>query len=420
VAAEHRVVIVGAGHAGAQLAITLAKAEHPARVTLLGDETVLPYERPALSKRLLYSPDEPHPVLLRTAEYWQRSAVDLRAGQRVVAVDAAARLVRTAAGATVAYDTLVWAAGGRAASPGLPGEELAGVHSIRDFADLVAVRQSLRCARNAVVVGGGYLGLEAAAGLRGLGVAVTIVETAPRLLARVAGDVVSTFFAALHRDHGVDVRLGVGVDGIVGADGRVTGVSLADGTVLAADVVVVGVGLRPCVAPLAEAGACVDRLGIVVDAECRTDLPDVFAIGDCVSQLNPWSAATSGIRVESVHNAAQHAAVVARTLAGLPALDPAPPRFWSTQYGVELRTVGLASPADETVLRGDPSTSEFAVASLREGRLIALDTVNRPRDFARAQALIATGWRPENPGGLADPALDLPRASLAVARAVEV
>ena len=406
------VVVVGAGHAGVQLAVTLAKAADPPSVLVLGDEAVLPYERPPLTKRLLYG--EPVPVPLRSADYWERSPVVLRAGERVVAVDPGARTVRTEAGEVVGYGSLVWAAGGRAATCGLPGEELAGVHTVRDLADLTSLKASLVGAARAVIVGGGYIGLEAAAGLRQLGLAVTVLEVAPRLLARVTGSTVSGFFADLHRSQGVDVRLGSGVQQLLGRDGRVVSVQLADGSELPADVVVVGVGMRPTVGALVDAGAVGDAAGVLVDAACRTSLADVYAIGDCAKQANPWSATQAVMRVESVHNASQHAAAVARALAGLPVTDPMPPRFWSTQFGRELRTVGLPAPGDDEVLRGDPAGADFSVVYLREGRMAAIDTVDRPRDFARAQALIAGHWTPPDRDALAQADVDLPRLAPAV------
>lgn len=404
----NEVLIVGAGHAGVALAVALVKADHPGTVTLIGDEPCLPYERPPLTKRLLYGTSAVA-VPLRSAEYWERSPVVLRTGERVVAVDPERRTVRTAGGSTVGYGSLVWAAGGRAAACGLPGEELHGVHTLRDHGDLTALRADLTGARRAVVIGGGYIGLEAAAALRTLGVAVTVVEVAPRLLARVTGSVVSGFFTALHRGQGVDVRSGTGVAAILGRDGRATGVRLGDDTTLPADVVIVGVGMRPTVAALVAARARGDAGGIDVDAECRTSLPGVYAIGDCARQSNPWSEHGGAMRVESVHNAGQHASAVARAIAGLPPLDPAPPRFWSTQYGRELRTVGLPAPTDEQVARGDPALGDFSVAYLRDGRLAALDAVDRPRDFARAQALVAARWCPPDPEVLASPDRDLPR-----------
>ncbi|MPQ96494.1 NAD(P)/FAD-dependent oxidoreductase [Modestobacter sp. I12A-02628] len=404
------VVVVGAGHAGVQLAVALATSAGPRGVLLLGAESGLPYERPPLTKKLLVGSDQPVPVPLRSAAYWDRSPVTLRTGTRVVSVDPDARTVGTDAGETIGYRDLVWATGGRAARCGLPGEDLRGVHSIRDLADLTALRRQLAggAAARAVVVGGGYVGLEVAAGLRQLGLAVTLVEVAPRLLARVTGTVVSAAFTALHRRRGVDVRLGTAVTRLRADGDRVAGVVLADGTELAADVVVVGVGMRPEVDALLAAGARGDTGGVDVDEQCRTSLPGVLAVGDCARQANPWSATGAAMRVESVHNAGLHAAAAARALTGRLPAGPVPPRFWSTQYGVELRTVGLSAGDDEQVLRGDPATGSFSVAYLRGGRLAALDTVDRPRDFARGQALVAAAWQPTR-AELIDPDTDLPR-----------
>ena len=401
------VVIVGAGHAGVQLAVALATSPEAPSVCLLSDETVLPYERPPLTKRLLYGADDPEPVALRSADYWERSAVNLRTRCHVVDLDPSTRQVLTASGELIGYGTLVWATGGRAAACGLPGEHLAGVHTVRDFADLTELRTTVAGAARAVVVGGGYIGLEAAAALRMRGIGVTLVEVAPRLLARVTGTHVSSYLRDLHEREGVEVRVGVGVQSMRGSRGRVEAVILDDGTELPADVVVVGVGMRPRVEPLLLAGARGDSHGVEVDAACRTTLPGVHAVGDCVKQHSPWAVAGGPIRVESVHSAAQQAAAVAQHLAGREPVEPAPPRFWSTQYGEELRTVGLSSPADDVVLRGDPTTATFSVVYLREGRMVAIDTLNRPRDFARAQGLIAGRWVPSSAAELT--AADLPR-----------
>jgi 3-phenylpropionate/trans-cinnamate dioxygenase ferredoxin reductase subunit len=403
------VVIVGAGHAGVQLAVSLSKSANAPSVLLIGDEPLLPYERPPLTKRLLHDDPDAGPVFLRSAEYWQKSSVVLRTGEAVVAVVPDEFVVITDGGVRIGYRTLVWAAGGRSATSGLPGEQLRGVHAIRSFADLTALRSDLAQARTVVVVGGGYLGLEAAAGFRQLGLAVTVVELAPRLLARVTGTALSEFFEGMHRSHGTTLRRGERVERILDLDGRAVGVRLRDGTDLPADVVVVGVGMRPNVGPLLEAGAGGDHAGIDVDAHCRTSLPDVYAIGDCARQLNPWSASGTPIRVESVHNASQHAATAVREIVGLPPVDQVAPWFWSTQYGHELKTVGLPAPDDEQVVRGDPSSGEFSVVYLRDGVMAAIDTINRPRDFARAQALVTARWRPAERGALVDVDEELPR-----------
>jgi 3-phenylpropionate/trans-cinnamate dioxygenase ferredoxin reductase subunit len=403
-------LVVGAGHAGVAVAVALTKVKGTGSVTLIGDEDQLPYERPALSKQLLYGQARPDPVLLRSPEYWERSPIELRLGERVVAIDPVHRRVRTDSGATSGYRRLVWAAGGRAARTGLAGEDLTGVHTLRSFADLTALKAALARARSVVVVGGGYLGLEAAAGLRTLGLAVTVIEAAPRLLARVTGPVVSDYFTTLHRAHGVDVRLGLGVDAVLGAEGRVNAVRLGDGTTLAADIVILGVGMAPVVGPLLEAGADGDRSGIEVDGQCRTSLADVFAVGDCARQSNPYSPSPqAATRIESVHNTGQHAAAVARSLADLAPADPVPPRVWSTQYDDELRSVGLPTADDEQLVRGDPASADFSVLYLRGGRLAAVDAVNRPRDFARAQALVAARWEPPSGAAVTDPGVDLPR-----------
>ncbi|SNS40309.1 MULTISPECIES: NAD(P)/FAD-dependent oxidoreductase [unclassified Azospirillum] len=385
------VVIVGAGHAGAQLALALRQQQFAGTITLIGEEADLPYERPPLSKDYLAGDKAFDRLLLRPAGLWAERGVAFQLGRRVVSIDPARHLVTTDDGAEQLYGTLVWAAGGPARRLTCPGGDLAGIHTIRTRSDVDRLRAELPDVQRVVVIGGGYIGLEAAAVLRKAGKPVTLLEAQDRVLARVAGEPLSHFYAQEHRAQGVDLRLGVSVSGLSGQGGRVAAVTLADGTLVPADLVIAGIGIVPAVAPLLAAGAAGGN-GVDVDAQCRTSLPDIYAIGDCAAQVSAY-AAGARVRIESVQNAMDQAAIVARHLTGGEAGVPGVPTFWSNQYDLRLQTVGLSIGHDQTVLRGDPASRSFAVVYLRDGRVIALDCVNAARDFMQGKALVAAGAR---------------------------
>ncbi|HSV71668.1 MAG TPA: FAD-dependent oxidoreductase [Methylibium sp.] len=402
---RHDVVIVGAGHAGAQAAAALRQLKFEGSIAIFGDEPEPPYERPPLSKDYLSGDKSFEQLLIKPAASWAPLQVELRLGQRVVAVDAAARCVTTAAGDAVGYGALVWAAGGSPRRLSCPGSELAGVHAIRNRADVDRIKAELDQVAAVVVIGGGYIGLEAAAVLTKLGKRVTVLEAQDRVLARVAGEALSRFYEAEHRAHGVDLRLGVAVERLEGRDGRVAGVALADGTVLPADLVVVGIGIVPEVGPLQAAGLPPAN-GVPVDEFCRTALPCVYAVGDCALHRNAYAAGAAPIRLESVQNANDQAKVAAGHIAGRPAAYDAVPWFWSDQYDLRLQTVGLSGGHDQVVLRGDPATRSFSLVYLKEGRVLALDCVNQIRDFVQGKPLVKGRIAPDL-AALADPATPL-------------
>jgi 3-phenylpropionate/trans-cinnamate dioxygenase ferredoxin reductase subunit len=308
------VLIVGAGHGGAQAAIALRQRKFEGTIALLGDEPELPYERPPLSKEYLAGDKPFERLLIRPAAFWVDRDITLLPGRLVVSVDAAAHQVSTADGSTIGYRTLIWATGGTPRRLTCAGHDLSGVHGVRTRADVDRMIAELPAVTHAIVIGGGYIGLEAAAVLTKLGKPVTVLEAAPRVLARVAGEPLSHFYEAEHRAHGVDLRTGVTVDSIVGENGAASGVRLADGTVLPGNLVIVGIGIIPAVAPLLAAGADGGN-GVNVDALCRTSLPDIFAIGDCAAHPNPY-ADGAVIRLESVQNANDQATTVAKLLTG--------------------------------------------------------------------------------------------------------
>ena len=385
-------VIVGAGHGGAQAAIALRQRGFADPITLIGEEPEPPYERPPLSKEYLAGETPWERMLIRPESFWATRDVTLMPGTMVTEVRPDEGAVVCAGGGTLPYNALVWAAGGRARRLTCEGGSLAGVHTIRTRADVDALRSELPEARRAVIVGGGYIGLEAAAVLRTLGLEVVLVEAQDRLLARVAGPDLARFYAAEHRARGVDIRLGGTVTAIQGADGRAIAVRLGTGERLAADLVVVGIGIEPNVEPLTDGGARVTD-GVEVDAACRTSLPQVFAIGDCAAAVTPYADGRR-VRIESVGNANDQAAIVADALTGHPAASPLVPWFWSNQYDLRLQTVGLSvGCCDTVVVRGDPASRSWSAISLRDGTVAALDCVNATRDFVAGRKLVEAGAR---------------------------
>ena len=383
---HYDVLIVGGGHAGAQAAIALRQGGFAGTVAILGDEPEPPYERPPLSKDYFAGDKAFERILIRPPAFWPERNIDLLLGRRVVSVAPAAKSVTTADGAHLGYGKLIWAAGGTPRRLSCEGGDLAGVHSVRSRADVDRMIAELPDTRDAVVIGGGYIGLEAAAVLRKFGRNVVLLETLDRVLARVAGEPLSRFYEAEHRAHGVDVRLGVAATRILGFDGRATGVELAGGTVIPAQMVIVGIGILPEVAPLLAAGAAGSN-GIDVDEYCQTSLPDVFAVGDCAAHVSRF-ADDARIRLESVQNANDMATTAAKAILGAPVPYDAVPWFWSNQYDLRLQTVGLSTGHDATVLRGDPASRAFSLIYLRKGAVIALDCVNLTRDYAQGRALV--------------------------------
>ncbi|MET4898903.1 FAD-dependent oxidoreductase [Sphingomonadaceae bacterium jetA1] len=387
---HYDVLIVGAGHAGAQAAIALRQAKFAGSIAVVGAEPELPYERPPLSKEYLGGEKSFDRLLIRPAAFWDERQVMMLLGQRVTAIDAAAHRVGTPVG-EIGYGRLVWAAGGTPRRLSCAGHDLARVHTIRTRADVDRLAAELPTTDRVVVIGGGYIGLEAAAKLTKLGKHVTVIEALDRVLARVAGETLSRFYEAEHRAHGVVVRLDEVVECLMGDD-RVTGVCLAGGEIIPADMVIVGIGLIPEVAPLIAAGARGGN-GVAVDAHCRTSLADVFAVGDCALHANDFADGMV-LRVESVGNANDMATCVARMIAGDEHPYHAVPWFWSNQYDLKMQTVGLSVGFDDFVVRGDPATRSFSVVYLRRGKVVALDCVNATRDYVQGRALVTAGASP--------------------------
>lgn len=388
-ATRYDVVIVGGGHAGVQLAANLAKAKYSGSIALLSDERVLPYERPPLSKGFLKGLMAQEELYLRKPEYWEKSPVDVVLGFRVEEVVTSEKLVRSTEGAEIGYNQLVWAAGGHARELPLPGSDSENVHTVRTLSDVAAMQTQLHDAKKAVIIGGGYIGLETGAVLRTLGLEVTVVEALDRLLARVTSEVISDHVLELHKKNGVEVILGSGVSKLVATDSRVTEIELSDGRRLPADIVVVGIGLVPNVEPLAAAGADIAN-GVQIDEHCRTSLPDVFAVGDCASFANRYTRGNR-VRLESVQNATEQAKTAAQNIAGHDSAYEIVPWFWSDQYDMKLKTAGLLAGHDTVLVRGEAGSNAFSVLYLEGRRLLAIDAVDRLGDFTQAKTLISQG-----------------------------
>ena len=383
------VVIVGAGHGGATAAISLRQSGYEGTIALIGRENEPPYERPPLSKDYMAGEKAFERLHIRPLPFWAGKGIDLRLGVEVTAVDPALQTVSLSDGSAIGYGDLIWATGGDPRKLTCSGADLAGVHAVRNRADADAILAELDEVDHVAVIGGGYIGLEAAAVLTKLGKPVTVLEALPRVLARVAGPELSAFYETEHRAHGVDLRTDAAVTSLTGENGRVTGVMLADGSTVAVQLVIVGIGIVPAVAPLIAAGA-VGGNGVEVDAHCRTSLAHIYAIGDCAAHTNRF-AGDAVIRLESVQNAHDQAAVVAKGLCGSPHPYHATPWFWSNQYDLRLQTVGLLTGHDATVLRGDMATRSFSVVYLKQGRVIALDCVNNVKDYSQGRKLVELG-----------------------------
>ena len=391
------VVIVGAGHGGAACAIALRQQGFAGTIAMIGREPEPPYERPPLSKEYFAREKSFERLYIRPPAFWGEKQIDLRLSTEVTAVDPLGKVLTlstgTQGGATMAYGTLVWAAGGDARRMNCAGSALKGVHSVRTREDCDRLMREIdEGVRQIAVIGGGYIGLEAAAVLTKLGCQVVLLEALPRVLARVAGPELSAFYEAEHRAHGVDLRTGVVVDCLEGED-AVSGVRMGDGSIVPAQAVIVGIGIVPAVAPLILAGAAGSN-GVEVDDHCRTSLENVYAIGDCASFSCDY-ADGSVMRVESVQNANDQATCVARAICGAPEPYHAFPWFWSNQYDLRLQTAGLSVGYDQTVLRGDPATRSFSVIYLKGGRVIALDCVNAVKDYVGGRKLVEARLSPD-------------------------
>ena len=394
------VVVIGAGQAGSSLVAKLRNSDFEGKVTLIGAEAVPPYQRPPLSKAYLLGDMTLDRLFLRPESFYAEHAIDLRLNTRVTGIDRAARQVHVG-GDVIAYDHLVLTTGSDPRRlPASIGGTLSGVFVVRDLADVDAMAPHVAAGRRALIVGGGYIGLEAAAVAAKRGLQVTLVEMADRILQRVAAPETSDYFRDLHQSHGVTIREGVGLDRLLG-EGHVTGARLSDGTELEVDLVIVGVGIAPATA-LAEAAGLEIENGIKVDARGQTSDPAIWAAGDCASF--PWNGGR--IRLESVPNAIDQAECVAENIMGAAKDYMATPWFWSDQYDVKLQIAGLNAGYDRTVRRPGDKPGSQSVWYFRGDVLLAVDAMNDPRAYMIGKRLIEAGHSPA-PAAVADPATPL-------------
>jgi len=400
-----KIVIVGAGQAAAQAIDTLRKKGFKGSLTLVGEEPLLPYQRPPLSKKYLAGTLERERLLLRPEPFYRDHQVETHLGRRALEIDRAAQRVRLDDGEWLAYDALLLATGSRPRPLPVPGHDLHGVHFLRSAADVEKIREELAAARRLVVVGGGYIGLEVAATAREAGLEVTVLEMAERVMNRVTCEAISAFYTAQHTSRGVRIVCNARVQSMAEHTGsnRVRAVICEDGSEHPADLVIVGVGVVAA-DELARAAGLECTVGIVVDELCRTGDPHIYAAGDCTSQPNLHYGRR--MRLESVDNAFEQGASAALNMLRLDTPHNKLPWFWSDQYDLKMIIIGISIGYDTVVLRGDPASRSFSACYLRDGELIAMDTVNNPKDQMAARKLIAAHARP-NPTKLADIAIPL-------------
>ena len=380
------VVIIGAGQAAAQAVTTLRAKGFNGPIVLFGDEPHPPYQRPPLSKAFLSAEMSADRLELKGTHFYEQHNVDLRLGTRVVRLDPRERKVELCGGEFVAYDKLLIATGARTRRISLPGAELQGVHSIRGIDDAQRLREALRPGGRLVIIGGGYIGLEVAAKARQLGVAVTVVESQERVLARCVATPISEFLTAQHRAQGVDILTGAGVEAIESSVAA-EAVRLVDGRRLDADAVLIAVGAVPN-QELAAAAGISSANGILVDAETRTAAPGIHAAGD-VALFPSQRYGGQLIRLESVQNAIDQAKAAAASMLGEPAHYDPVPWFWSDQYDLKLQIAGLSNGHDRTELDGNPQERRFSLRYFRGNELIAVDSVNDPRSHMLARRALA-------------------------------
>lgn len=391
-------VIIGAGHAGGAAAAVLRQLGHDQPIILIGEEPHPPYQRPPLSKGWLKGEVGEDGLLLRPRAWYAENQVELRTSTRVVNIDRQARQLTMSTDDTLSYDTLILATGSRARKLVLPGSDLKGFLELRTIEDAEAIKAWFRPGFRLAIIGGGYVGLEVAASARQLGAEVDVLEREDRLLARVAGPVMSSFFRDVHEQNGVRFHFGVAVEGYEGLDGHVSGVRLSGRPPLHCDAVLVGVGAVPNDDLAAAAGLACDD-GVIVDGRARTSDSRVFAIGDVTRR--PMTFYDRTLRLESVPNALEQARQAAAAIVGAPEPKPETPWFWSDQYDIKLQIGGMPFDVDAVVLRGDPAARKFSLFHLSKGRVQAVEAINSPPEFMVGRQWLASR-REVDPARLAD------------------
>ncbi|WP_295872857.1 FAD-dependent oxidoreductase [uncultured Zhongshania sp.] len=396
-------IIIGASHAAAQLVSSLRQEGWEGKISLIGDEPNLPYHRPPLSKAFFVGEKTEDELLIRAADFYDKNNVDLLLGSRVTKIDRDAKKITLEDGAEISYTKLALTTGARVRKIPFTGCELAGVFYMRDLNDVKQTHKFTGPGKSAVIIGGGYIGLETAASLRKIGMNVIVIEAMERVLQRVTAPEVSAFYTRVHTEEGVDIRTQAGVDAIVG-EKHVTGVRLADGTTVPADLVIIGVGVIPNIELAEEAGLTIDN-GIAVNEFATTNDPDIVAAGDCTNHYNPIY--DRKLRLESVQNATDQAKIAAKSICGKPEAYNALPWFWSDQYDLKLQIAGLSQGFDQVIIRGNSEQGRsFAAFYFSEGRFIAVDAINRPKEFMMSKRALTSG-QTADPLKLADETIEI-------------
>jgi len=400
---EGRVVILGGGHAGGSAAAFLRQYGHTGPIVLVGEEPLLPYQRPPLSKAWLKGEAGEDELQLRPPSFYAENDIAVRLGLKATRIDREAKIAFLEDGEALHYDALIIATGARARRLPLKGGELARTLELRTAADAEMLKAGIAPGKRLVIVGGGYVGLEVAASARALGAEALVIEREPRILARVAGPILSDFFTAYHRRHGVRFELGAWVEALEGADGQVSAVRLNDGRTVPCDLVLIGVGALPN-QELAEAAGLPCDGGIVVDEEARTADPAVFAIGDVTKR--PLPLYSRSLRLESVPSALEQAKQAAAAITGHKPPAHEVPWFWSDQYDLKLQIAGVPFDVDDLVVRGDPASARFAVFHMKGEVIQAVEAINSPAEFMGGRLLIGAK-RPVSRERLADPQVSM-------------
>lgn len=393
------IVIIGAGHAAGQAAASLRQAKFEGSITIIGDEAHVPYQRPPLSKQYLAGTQVADKVYLRAEKFYADNDIQLMLDTRATQIDPGTKTINLDNGETIAYEKLLISTGSRPRKLSIEGSDLSGIHYLRTMDDVDGIRADVKPGASLVIVGGGYIGLEVAAVGIELGMNVHVLEMEERILQRVTTPEMSAYYHKLHSDRGVHIHTQTGVTGFSG-NGKVENVLCGDES-FAADIVIVGIGIIPNIEIAEEAGIHCDN-GIVVDDHCCTSDPDIYAAGDCTNHPNPLM--NKRLRLESVPNAMDQARVSTANMLGDDKVYAAIPWFWSDQYELKLQMVGFSADGDSQVLRGDMENHQFAIFYLKDGKVVAADAVNSPKEFMLCKQLVG---KPADPAQLADPETDL-------------
>ncbi len=398
-------MIIGTGQAGFQTAASLRSEGYADPITLIGEEPHIPYNRPPLSKGFVLGTQDAESIELRPVNFYKTHQINLLCGERVVGISRAEKQIEIASGGNLSYDSLVLAVGASNRRLPVPGGDLEGVLYLRSLAEAIFIKKRIEESQRIVVVGGGFIGLELAAVASSLGKSVTVIEALPRVMARVVAPIISEFFHDLHTSRNVKIFCGATVKEIRGANRHANEVVVSDGSVHPADLVLVGIGVVPNVELARDAGLAVSN-GIAVNEYLETEDKNIFAIGDCAEYPNAFAGGR--VRLESVQNAADQAQCVAMTIAGHRTKYNSLPWFWTDQYEIKLQMAGISAGHDRVVTRGNAEARKLSVFYFRDGKLIAVDSINRPVDHMIGRKLIASGAR-LTPEECADESVDLKR-----------